>query len=197
MKTINLLVIAITLCFSFSTRKTDAQKVTFGIFETVRIKEIPVSVMEAIQKTSIQPEKDLQLPIIGYILKTDSVDLKIDLSKENFRFVKTYYPVDKEGKYYAIAATKQEATIDNSDIQNTVNKGTNVEIYFNMKGAKKWADMTKKNTGNMIAFIINGKIYTMPLINGEIRNGVALINRLENEAVAKRISESLNSSIPE
>jgi preprotein translocase subunit SecD len=49
----------------------------------------------------------------------------------------------------------------------------------------------------MVAFIIDNQIYTMPLINGEIRNGAALINGLENETIAKNISESLNSSIPE
>ena len=32
----------------------------------------------------------------------------------------------------------------------------------------------------------------MPHVNGEIKNGIALINGLENEAIAKSIAESLN-----
>ena len=62
-----------------------------------------------------------------------------------------------------------------------------------MKGANKWADLTKKNIGKTLAFIIDNQIYTMPVINTEIRNGVALINGLENETFSKNISESLNS----
>ncbi len=64
-----------------------------------------------------------------------------------------------------------------------------------MKGAKKWADLTKQNIGKTIAFIIDNQIYTMPVINGEIKHGVALITGLKNETFAKNISESLNSSI--
>lgn len=75
---------------------------------------------------------------------------------------------------------------------NAKNNRNNVEIYFNMKGSNKWADLTKNSIGKTLAFIIDDMIYTMPLINAEIRNGVAVINGLENETSAKNISESLN-----
>lgn len=35
----------------------------------------------------------------------------------------------------------------------------------------------------------------MPKVNGEIRTGEALINGLENEVIAQKVSESLNASL--
>ena len=114
------------------------------------------------------------------------------LSKENFKLVKTIYTVDNEQKYDGIVALKTNPGIDNSDIKKTKCNGNMVEIYFNSKGAEKWAELTRKNIGNSVAFIIDNQIYSMPIVNGEIKNGIALINELENEAIAKSIAESLN-----
>jgi preprotein translocase subunit SecD len=198
MKTINLVTIAFLMVLSScnSGVKPNAVKVTFGIYETVKISEIPDKVNDQLKTLNIQPERNTQLPVIGYILKADSSVLKIDLSKENFRLVKSLYPVDKDKKYYQVVAIKLDPVIDNSGIQNTKYKGNTVEIHFNLKGSRKWAALTKKNIGNSIAFIIDSQVYTMPRINGEITNGVALINGLENESFAKTISESLNAGIP-
>ena len=90
-----------------------------------------------------------------------------------------------------IIAVKNNPTITNSDIQKTRNKGMMVEIHFNIEGARKWAEMTKDNIGKMVAFVIDEQVYSMPMINGEIRNGIAVIAGLENEEKAKKISESL------
>jgi SecD/SecF fusion protein len=177
--------------------KTNAKKVTFGIYEIVKNNEIPDSIIDTLKSINVQLENNPQQPIIGYITKADSLVLQLDLSKENIKLVRTHYPVDKDKKYFAIVAIKSNPVIDNSYIQNSKSKGNNVELYFNMEGAKKWADLTKKNIGNTIVFIIDNQIYAMPIVHNEIRNGVALINRLENEMFAKDISESLNSGISE
>lgn len=199
MKTTNLLTIAILFALHScnSGEKSNAQKVRFGIYETVKVKEIPNSIIEMLKTTNIQFEKDKQLPIIGYILKTDSVHFQVDFSKENIKMVKTIYTIDKEGKYYALVAIKYKPVINNSDIQKTKSKKQNVEIYFNLNGSRKWADMTKNNIGNMVAFTIDEQIYSLPNVNGEIKSGIALISGLGNETIAKKLSDSLNSSIPD
>jgi preprotein translocase subunit SecD len=199
MKTVNWIAISILFVFYScnSGVKTTTQKVTFGIYETLKTNEIPASVIDTLRTMNIELEKDPQQSVIGYILKADSMVIQFDLSKENFSLVKTRYPLDHEGKYYAVVAIKPNPAIDISDVKNTRVKGKNVEIYFNMNGSRKWADLTKKRIGNSIAFIIDGKIYAMPVVNGEIRSGIALINGIEDEMMAKNISESLNSCISE
>jgi preprotein translocase subunit SecD len=195
MKTTNFitLLFLMALMACGSNDKSIAQKVNFGIYETVNVEKIPGLIIENMKSSNIQFEKDTKLPIIGYVLKTDTSNLLFDYAKENIRLAKTYYTVDKEAKYQAIVALKSNPNINIQDISNTKVSGKNVEIHFNMAGAKKWAEMTKNNLGNIAAFTIDNQIYTMPIINGEIKNGLALISGLNDEALAKKISDLLNA----
>jgi SecD/SecF fusion protein len=154
--------------------------------------EISDAVIDTLKAMNVQIEKNQQQPVIGYISKTDSMALQIDFSEQNLKLVRTFYPVDKEKKYCAVVAIRPNSVIDNAYIKKTKVNGKNVEIYFNLEGANKWSDLTKQNIGKSVAFIIDNQIYTMPVINAEIRNGIAILNGLKNETVAKNISESLN-----
>lgn len=183
------------LCLLYSCNsetKTSVQKVTFGIHELLKISEIPNAIIDTLKSKNIQIESNQQQCVIGYITKADSMVLQHNLSGQDFKIVQTIYPVDKEQKYYAIVAIRPNSIIDNSYIKTTKVNGNNVEIYFNLEGANKWSDLTKQNIGKPVAFIIDNQIYTMPVINAEIRNGIAILNGLKNETVAKNISESLN-----
>jgi preprotein translocase subunit SecD len=199
MKTLNLITILFLFVLSScnSSVKTIDEKVTFGVYEVVNINEIPKSIIDTLKAKNIQFESNTQLSIIGYIQKADSLLLQIDLSGDNLKLVKTFYTLDKDKIYHAIVAVKPNPVIDISDIKKTRSKSNKVDLYFNMKGADKWADLTKKNIGKTLAFIIDNQIYAMPVINAEIRNGIALINGLENETSAQSISELLNSGISE
>jgi preprotein translocase subunit SecD len=196
MKTLNLITIIfiVALCSCNFGAKTNGKKVTLGIYEVFNINEIPKSIIDTLKALNIQLENNTQLSIVGYIQNADTTCLRLDFSSNNLKLVKTFYTIDKDNRYYAIVATKLNPVLDNSDINNTKSNRNSVEIYFNMKGANKWADLTKLNIGKTLAFIINEKIYSMPVISAEIRNGVALINGLENETISKNISESLNLS---
>jgi preprotein translocase subunit SecD len=197
MKTLYLISITF-LFFLFSCNsetKTSSKKVTFGIHEIVQISDISDALIDTLKAMNVQIEKNQQQSVIGYISKADSTALQINLSKQNIQFVKTVYPVDKEQKYCAVFAIRPNSVLDNSHIKKTKVNGKNVEIYFNYEGAKKWAELTKKNIGKTIVFVIEDHVYAMPIINSEIRNGVALINNLESELIANSISDSLNSSI--
>ena len=194
MKTLNLITIIFLFVLSSCNYevKTNSAKATFGIYEVVNTDEIPKSVIDTLKAMNIQLENNTQLSIVGYIQNADTKCLRLDFSSDNLKLVKTFYTIDKDNRYYAIVATKLNPVIVNSDIKNAKNNSNNVEIYFNMKGSNKCADLTKNSIGKTLAFIIDDMIYTMPLINAEIRNGVAVINGLENETSAKNISESLN-----
>lgn len=186
------------LCFLYSCNsetKTNGQKITFGIHELVNISDIPNAIIDTLKSKNTQIESNQQLYVIGYITKVDSSVLHYNLSGQDFKIIPTVYPVDTEQKYYAIAAIRLTPAIDNTHIKKTKVKGNNVEICFNLEGANKWSDLTKQNIGKSVALIIDNQIYAMPMINSEIRNGVAIINNLGDETFAKNISESLNSSI--
>jgi len=177
--------------------KPNSQKVTFGIYEIVKIGEIPDSIIDALKTLNVQIENNPQEPIIGFIARADSMALQLDLSKENLKLVKTIFPVDLGQKYHAVIAVRPKPVIDNSHIKNTRAAGNTVVIYFTTEGTRKWAELTRNKTGNVVVFVVDDQVYTMPVITAEIKNGIAVINNLKNEALARNIAESLNSGIRE
>lgn len=199
MKTLTRVVIII-LIFSCSCNpgvKIKNSKVEFGIYEIVKSKDLPAYIIDTLKATHIIINEDQQQPIIGYLPEDDYARVLTDLSKVNIKLHRTAFGIGDEKNYHAIVALKTNPVISNSDIQKTKAQNRNVEIHFNMNGAKKWAEMTKKNMGNHVAFVIDNQIYNMPEINNAINEGVAQITGLKDEAFAKSISASLNSSIPE
>jgi preprotein translocase subunit SecD len=172
-----------------------AQKVDFGIYETVNLNQLPGSVIENLKSTGIQFEENKEQSVIGYLLESDTSDFQCIYQKENIRLIKTYYTIDNERKYRALFAVKFNPVLSINDISNTKVTAKNVEIHFNMEGAKKWAGMTKGNIGKTVAFVVDNQVYTSPLINAEIKGGVALINGLNDETLSKKISDLLNSGI--
>jgi preprotein translocase subunit SecD len=179
-----------------SQTKTNGQKVVFGIHLVANVSEIPAEIIDTLKSKGIQIESNEKQPVLGYISKADSLIFHFDLSDQNIKLVKIIQLDDKELKNYSIVGVRPNAVIDISSIKKTKANGNNVEIYFNLKGAKKWAEFTKQNIGKMIAFVIDNQIYSMPMINGEIKNGIAMITGLNNEINAKNISEALNFSLP-
>ncbi len=167
-------------------------KAKFGIHEIVKAEKLPDSIVEKLQQMDYRPENDTQQIIIGYLPRNAASDLQREFSSGNIMLVKTVFPIDTNNNTDEIVAVKTEPVMDNSDIQKTKNKGNSVVIYFTWKGAKKWAKITKENTGKTLAFVIDNQIYAMPEIRGEIRNGTAVIKGLENEEIAKQLSESIH-----
>ncbi|MDD4032950.1 MAG: hypothetical protein PHS48_06880, partial [Bacteroidales bacterium] len=159
MKTIHLLLITylMLLCGCNTKEKTATTAMSFGIYETVRPDEMPSAIMDTLKTTTIRFEENAAYSIIGYITKDDLSVLQMDFSGENIQLVRSMYPVDPEGMYYSLAAIKGKPAIVNADLKTTKNKGTSVELYFNLEGARKWADFTKRNVGKVIVFILDNQ----------------------------------------
>ncbi|MHB9143018.1 MAG: SecDF P1 head subdomain-containing protein [Paludibacter sp.] len=197
MKTINWILTCMILYIStaFTSANLNAQKATFGIYEIAKIVEVPNSLINLLKTNNIQFNKNAQSQAIGYLSAEEYAKICMNLSVDNVRFIKSTYTVDNSKKNFEFAIVKYIPAISVSDIQSTNNKGNNVEIYFNLKGARKWADLTKNNIGKIVAFVIDNQIYTIPVIQLEIRSGEAIINGLKDEKTAESISSRLNSAI--
>lgn len=171
----------------------NSESADFEIYETISQNKLPAGVIEKLRQKNIKFDTDILSPIIGFIHKEDSVDFS-EIGNDGFKLLTTVYPIDKEKMYFALVAVKNHSVLNNSDIKKTKPSQNNVEIFFNLEGAKKWANLTNNCNGKLIAFTIDNKIYTLTTVNGEIRCGVAVINGLESENMAKEISKSINSN---
>ncbi len=187
--------IAIFLSFSLILMlpglQASAQKPAFGIHETVTAGTIPALMAEVQKIKGLRVVNDPASPILAFIPVQDSQSFK-GLSDGDCRVVRSAFPFDKAGKEIALIAIRKNPVIINSDIQNTVVKGNSVELRFTLAGARKWAAMTKTNIGKTVAFCIDNQTYTLPMVNGEIRSGLAMFYEMGDPATARKISGWLN-----
>lgn len=165
----------------------------FGIYETVMGQDLLSQGTGELATTKVVPNTDPLSPVVAYS-HVDSATSVLNKGTDSIGFLLTAQPVDPEKNYYAVVAVKKQPAVTGSDIKKTKAVNNAVEIYFTQKGAVKWAEFTRNNTGKMIAFVINDRIYTLTTVMAEIRNGMALMNGLENEETAAKISETLNAA---
>ena len=93
----------------------------FGIYETVTIDEIPEFILDSFHNYPIRLEANTESSIIGYISKADLPVFDFPMYKANLKFLRTIYPVDRNGEYFAVVAVKNKPAIVNSDIKNQMN----------------------------------------------------------------------------
>ncbi|MBR3562919.1 MAG: protein translocase subunit SecDF [Bacteroidales bacterium] len=92
-------------------------------------------------------------------------------------------PVGSTENIYELVAIKAssrdgQAPLDGSVITNaavTYDSRTNgepkVSMSMNAEGANVWAHLTKDNIGKQIAIVLDGTVYSYPVVNGEISGG--------------------------
>ncbi|MBN2481790.1 MAG: hypothetical protein JXB19_08625 [Bacteroidales bacterium] len=174
----------------------EAHILPFGIYETADSYNVSDSVRAQMLRLGIQIADSMENPVIGYCeIKMNSWrdDISGLTTDDGIRIALTANTVDDEGKYHALVALKDTACISNQDIRQAVSLGDRVEIRFNMQGAAKWADMTERNIGRQVVFMIDEAVYSMPLVAGVIRSGTALITGLDREDT-ERIAAALNNN---
>jgi preprotein translocase subunit SecD len=170
------------------------EKVSFEIYETIALKDVPINLIEEFELRNMQLNTDTHSPIVAFVPVDSTMHLS-QIVNDKVNFLQNAQPVDKDKKFIAIVAVKNQSSLNTSDLKKTKPNQNNIEIYFNLQGASKWSDLTKSNIGKIIAFSIDNKIYTLTSVNGEIKNGTAIINGLENKDLATKISKSLNASL--
>jgi len=137
-------------------------------------------------------------PVIGYT-STPGMSHFESLLKESgstdYNLMSTRFSATNRGISRAIISLQNKPFIDISDVKTTIAQENAVEVRFTFRGSKRWAKMTKTNTGKSIAFVVNNEIWSLPVVNAEIRSGVALITGIEDKETAEKLSAMLNKSI--
>lgn len=73
------------------------------------------------------------------------------------------------------------------------NSGPQVALQFSDAGAKKFADITRRNVGKQLAIFLDDQIITAPEVQQEIIGGNAVINGNFNVESAKQLAVQLNA----
>jgi hypothetical protein len=143
MKPLNLylFVTLIAIISCIQNEKQTQEKVTFEIYETVVKKEVPINLTDELHQMNIQINTDTHSPIIAYVPVDSTIQLS-QVGNDKVKFLQTVQPVDKDKKFIAIVAVKNQSGINTSDLRRTNANQNNIEIFFNLRGANKWADLS-------------------------------------------------------
>lgn len=134
-----------------------------------------------------------QGPVVGLVAKKDTAKLNrylaLDVVKNKFpNNIKFVYGAEdkKEARnpnsplmLYALktAPGDQEAKLEGDHVTearmdyNPMNGKPEVAMSMDVIGTRIWRKMTGDNTGRYVAVVLDDKVYSAPLVNGEIPNG--------------------------
>jgi SecD/SecF fusion protein len=112
-------------------------------------------------------------------------------------------PIDAKGQYFELIATKS-TTKEGPALQGNVVTDANadysqygsnavVDMKMNSSGANTWAILTKQNIGKCVAIVLDGYVYSYPVVNQEITGGSSQISGHFTVEEAKDLANVLKS----
>jgi RNA polymerase sigma factor (sigma-70 family) len=70
-----------------------------------------------------------------------------------------------------------------------------IEIQFNQEGQQQFAQITKENVNKRLAIVLDGQVYSAPLIRSEITGGKAQITGSFTEEEARALAAKINEGV--
>ncbi|MCR5498304.1 MAG: protein translocase subunit SecDF [Paludibacteraceae bacterium] len=113
-------------------------------------------------------------------------------------------PMDKAGLYVQLIAINSSRRDGKAPLNGSVitdaradlsqfGSSAEVSMEMNQEGAKKWADLTKKNIDKSVAIVLDGYAYSFPNVNCEITGGRSQITGNFTMEEAKDLANVLKS----
>ena len=91
------------------------------------------------------------------------------------------------------APLEGDVITDAKDQFNSVTGAPEVGMTMNTEGSRRWAALTKANTGKAIAIVLDGVVYSAPRVNGEIDGGQSSISGSFTIEDTKDLANTLKS----
>ena len=154
-----------------------------------------------------------QGPIVGYANYKDTAEINKYLAMPEVRaelpkdillkWGVSPSEFDKKGQIFELYALKSterngkaplegDVVTDAKDEYDQFSKPA-VSMVMNSDGARRWAQLTKQNTGRSIAIVLDNYVYSAPNVNGEITGGRSQITGHFTPEQAKDLANVLKS----
>ena len=161
----------------------------------------------------LQPSQSQRGACIGYANAADTSKVNALLRKTKDMFPAEFRPMwsvkpvkgmgaDNIFELVAIKASSRDgkAPLDGSSVTdarvsyNSQSGGNpTVSMSMNAEGANTWARLTKDNIGKQIAIVLDGTVYSYPVVNTEITGGISEISGNFDIEEATDLTNVLNS----
>ncbi|MCF8389970.1 MAG: protein translocase subunit SecDF [Bacteroidales bacterium] len=119
------------------------------------------------------------------------------------RFFWSHKPMENNPSFielYALKSTREGGAAMGGKYVTNANMaygqfGNEAEVHFSMnaEGAKRWANLTRENTGKQVAILLDGFVVSAPNVTGEIKGGASTITGNFTPAEATDLSNILKS----
>ena len=153
-------------------------------------------------------------PVVGRASYADTARVNAYLSSpfaqsvlpRDIRFAWSHKAVDEQGIYYELIALKARpdgrAALEGDvvtkvkaapyEYQETI---AEISLKMNEEGARMWQRVTKENIGKSIAFVIDGDVYSYPMVQSEIKGGRSSIMGSYTLEEAQELADILQSGM--
>ncbi|NVO08707.1 MAG: hypothetical protein HXX16_01970 [Bacteroidales bacterium] len=130
--------------------------------------------------------KNYPVDIVGYSKEKDTSSISSILSSgfirsllpSDVRFFWSKYP-NNSGKLELYIVSSDDTDINETSLKNTYISNDNnlhsISMTFKEECWSKWAELTKRNIGKSIAFVIDDRVYCAPVVRDAIKSGKAEI----------------------
>ncbi len=167
-----------------------------------------------LEELMLIPVNRYRTPVVGQASYADTARVNAYLSSpfaqsvlpRDIRFAWSHKAVDEHGMYFELIALKARpdgrAAMEGDIL--TSAKATRAdydelrgEIRLNMneEGARMWQRVTKENIGKSIAFVIDGDVYSYPIVQDEIKGGRCFITGDFTFEEAQELADILQSGM--
>ena len=150
-------------------------------------------------------------PVVGYVSKGDmeivSNYIKMPEIKSLMPFDLIFKwsakPMNEESELYELYALKKIGRTEDAFGGDIVEKAfvdkneyeTYVSLKMTSEAGRQWQRLTKENVGKNIAIVVNGVVYSAPMVNSEITGGQSMISGNFTREEAKDLADMLNAGI--
>lgn len=140
-------------------------------------------------------EVDQAIKMIG---ETPSLEFREEIPRDQFAALYKQQtgqdlPAEAQGPFFLpTGLTGKDLARGEADFDQNTGKPI-VKLEFNEEGKKKFADLTTKNVGKIIAIYLDGAAITAPRVNEPITDGSAVISGNFTIEEAKTLAKRLNA----
>lgn len=145
-----------------------------------------LGILQLPDPSQIQPTS--AYPAIGRALGQDTARINRYLAREEVKalipddmvFGWTFKSVDEETDAFDLVALKQMVLTGDKVTNARADFGQQgqpqVSMQMNVEGAREWANITENNVNRYVAIVLDGYVYSFPIVQGRIPNGSSVIN---------------------
>ena len=147
--------------------------------------------------------------VFGYAAETDIAEVNEYISEEEVQrllprnttllWAASEFAQDETNSYFELIGVRSEAeltgdVITEASVQfDPVTNIPEVSMSMNTQGARTWSRITGANINKPIAIVLDGVVYSYPVVQNKISNGQSSINGLANLAEAEDLVNILLS----